>query len=121
MAKKARKKIEEASAPAFEFPEFDEAGFVWKEYELTAATAVAGVFLLVAGVVSWALTVAGLPWFVPFPLGIAVVIGGLYAVRRLRRASHTYTKGDWASLFMLEFFGWLALWFVLVNLLGTLG
>ena len=116
MAKKARKRLEEAAEPAFEFPEFDEAGFVWKELELTAATWLSGVFLLIAGIVSWTLTTIGLPWFVPFPIGIVLIVLGMYLVRRLRTGSHAYTKGDWASLFMLEFFGWLALWFVLVNL-----
>lgn len=115
MAKKARKKLEEAAEPAFEFPEFDEPGFVWKELELASATWLAGVFLLIGGVVSWALTAATLPWFVPLPIGLAVIVGGLFVIRRVRTASHAYTKGDWAGLFMLEFFGWIALWFVLVN------
>jgi len=34
----------------------------------------------------------------------------------LRTKSAIYTKGDWAGLIALEFFGWLALWFVLLNL-----
>ena len=49
MAKKARKKMEEDAVPAFEFPPFDEAGFVWKEYELATATALAGVLALALG------------------------------------------------------------------------
>jgi hypothetical protein len=119
MAKKARKKLEEA-APPFEFPVFDEAGFVWKEYELAYATFLAGLVAVVAGIVSWAQTAAGLPYFVPLPIGFVLIIGGLFLVQRLRPGSYSYTKGDWAGLFMLEFFGWVALWFVLVNLAATL-
>ena len=119
MAKKARKKMEEAE-PAFEFPVFDEAGFVWKELELTSATALAGLFAVVLGVVTWAMTVAGLPYYIPFPVGVAGMIGSLFVIQRLRDASYAYTKGDWAGLFVLGFFGWLALWFVLVNLSPSL-
>lgn len=118
MAKKARKRLEEAAEPAFEFPEFDEGAFVWKEFELASATLLAGLVALGVGVVSSGLTLAGLPWYIPFPIGLAGIILGLFGVQRLRVYSHAYTKGDWAGLFMLEFFGWLALWFVLVNLLN---
>jgi hypothetical protein len=116
MAKKARKKLEEDAGPAFEFPAFDEAGFVWKEYELATATAFAGLFALVIGLVTWALSAAGLPWFAPLGLGIAGIAGSVFAIQRLRPASRQYTKGDWAGLIALEFFGWLALWFVLLNI-----
>jgi hypothetical protein len=119
MAKKARKKMEEA-APAFAFPEFDEAGFVWKELELSSATLLAGVFALALGIVSWGLTISGIPWEAPVVLGIGGAVGGLFAIQRLRESSHAYTKGDWAGLFILEFFGWAALWFVLVNLSHSL-
>jgi hypothetical protein len=118
MAKKARKKREEEAEPAFEFPEFDEGSFVWKEFELDTATLLAGVFTLVLGVASAGITLVGLPWFVSFLVGFAGIILALLAIQRIRSTSHAYTKGDWAQLFMLEFFGWLALWFVLVNLLG---
>lgn len=114
MAKKMRKKMEEATPP-FEFPEFDEPAFVWKELELSSATLLAGLFAIVFGVLSWAMTVAGLPYYVPLPVGVVGTIGSLYLVQRLRENSHAYTKGDWAGLFVLVFFGWLALWFVLVN------
>jgi hypothetical protein len=118
MAKKARKKLEEASEPPFEFPEFDESSFVWKELEMDSATLLAGLITIVVGVASSGVTLVGLPWFAAFLVGLAGIIGGLYGIRRLRPASHAYTKGDWAQLFMLEFFGWLAIWFVLVQLLG---
>ena len=115
MAKKARKKLEEDAIAAFEFPQFDEAGFVWKEYELTSATALAGVITLALGLVSWALSAIGLPWFVPLSLGLAGLVGSVFLIQRVRPNSSYYTKGDWAGLIALEFFGWLAIWFVLLN------
>jgi hypothetical protein len=116
MAKKARKKLEEDAEPAFEFPTFDEAGFVWKEYELAAATVYAAVFALVIGLATWALSAAGVNGFIPLALGLAGIVGSVFAIQWLRPTSRTYTKGDWAGLIALEFFGWLALWFVLLNL-----
>jgi hypothetical protein len=115
MAKKARKKMEEAPPP-FKFPDFDDAGFVWKELEMSSATLLAGLFAVVLGIVSWGLTISGIPWYVPFPIGAFGSIGVLFLIQRLRENSHAYTKGDWAALFVLSFFGWLALWFVLTNL-----
>lgn len=118
MAKKARKRLEEAAEPAFEFPEFDEGGFVWKELELDSATLLAGLVTIVVGIGCSGLTLAGLPFLAVLPVGIGGIIGGLFAIQRWRPASHSYTKGDWAQLFMLEFFGFFALWFVVVNLLA---
>jgi hypothetical protein len=115
VAKKARKKLEEADPP-FEFPAFDEPSFVWKELELSSATLLAGVLAIVLGIVSWGLTISGVPYYGPLPLGILGTVGSLLLIRRLRENSHAYTKGDWAGLFILIFFGWLALWFVLLNI-----
>lgn len=117
MAKKARKKLEEAEPP-FEFPEFDEGAFIWKELELDSATGLAGIFAIAAGIVSAGIKLAGLPWYAQFPVGLVIIILGVFGIQWLRPASHAYTKGDWAGLIFLEFFGWLALWFVLVNLLN---
>jgi hypothetical protein len=117
VAKKARKKLEEDAAPAFEFPEFDLAGFVWKEFELASATALAGVIALVLGLVAWVLTaVAGLNGWIVFAVGILGLIGSVFLLQRARPYSHIYTKGDWAGLLALEFFAWLALWFLLLNI-----
>jgi hypothetical protein len=116
VAKKARKKLEDDAIPAFDFPKFDEAGFVWKEYELATATALAGVLALLLGLVTWLLSAVGLPWFVPLPLGFAGVVGSVFLIQRVRPNSSYYTKGDWAGLIALEVFGWLAIWFVLLNI-----
>jgi hypothetical protein len=116
MAKKVRRKLEEEEAAAFEFPVFDEPAFLTKEFELTYALALAGAFTVLLGILSWALSVMGLFWYVVFPLGILIIALIPFAIRALRSQSSTYTKGDWAGLIALEFFGWLALWFVLQNL-----
>jgi len=116
MAKKVRRKLEEEEAAAFEFPVFDEVAFVDKEFEMTTALALAGAFTVLLGVLGWALTVSGLPLYAAFPAGLVVLIASPFVIRRLRAKSSIYTKGDWAGLIALEFFGWLALWFVLLDL-----
>lgn len=119
MAKKVKRKLEEEE-PAFEFPTFDEGAFVAKEFEMTGALAVAGTFSVFLGVLSWALSADGLTVWLPLVIGILAVVFSPYLIARLRRRSTIYTKSDWAGLLALEFFGWLALWFVLLNLSPTL-
>jgi hypothetical protein len=116
MAKKVRRKLEEEEESAFEFPPFDETAFVAKEYELTYGLAFASGITIFMGVLSWALSVSGFYWFVVFPLGLLLLVASPYIIGVLHPKSSTYTKGDWAGLFALEFFGWLALWFVLQSL-----
>jgi len=118
MAKKARRKLEEEEAAAFEFPVFDEVAFVSREFELAGAVGVMGVLTVVLGVVSWILTRLTQIWYVGFLAGFLGLIVSPFAVQRLRERSDTYTTADWAGLVALQFFGWLALWFVLVNLTG---
>jgi hypothetical protein len=115
VAKKVRKKLAEEEADAFEFPVFDEHAFVTKEYELAGGLTLAGIVALLLGIVSWVMSVAGIPWYGPFSLGLLGIIGSPYVIRWLRKASYLYTKGDWAGLIAFEFFSWLALWFVLLN------
>jgi|SRR5271157_249284 len=116
MAKKVRRKLEEEEAAAFEFPTFDEATFASKEFELTYALLLACAIAALMGVLSWALSVSGIFWYVVFPVGLVLLVVSPFLIRRLRSKSSIYTKGDWAGLLALEFFGWLALWFVLQNL-----
>jgi hypothetical protein len=116
VAKKVRKKLEEEEAAAFEFPVFDELAFVKKEYELMGGLIFASVVAVLLGLVGWVMSVAGIPFYGPFLVGLVGLIASPYLIRRLRRGSSLYTKGDWAGLIALEFFGWLALWFVLLNL-----
>jgi len=116
VAKKVRRNPEAEEEAKFEFPEFDDAGFVKKELEMTAALSLASAFAVLLGLLSWWVTNSGLPWWIPILIGFAGIIASPFAIRRLRAKSDLYTKGDWAGLLALEFFGWFALWFVLVNL-----
>ncbi len=114
MAKKVRRSPEEENV-AFEFPTFDEGKFLTKEFELGTAMALAVLFTVVAGLLSWLATAEGLPWYAPFSLGIVFVIATPILIGRLRPRADLYTRGDWAALVALVFFGWVAIWFVLVN------
>jgi uncharacterized membrane protein len=118
MAKKVRQRPEEAKESAFEFPEFDERKFVTKEFELTGALVLASLIALVLGAVSWLATSAHLPWYVPFPVGILVLALCPTLIGRLRTRSDLYTTSDWAGLLALVFFGWIAVWFVLVDVIA---
>ena len=116
MAKKVRRKPdEEAEAKAFDFPVFDEAAFAAKEFELTWAVVFAGVVAALLGALAWACTNAALPWYVPFPIALLVVFLSPLFIERIRAGRTVFTKGDWACVVALEFFGFLAVWFVLVN------
>jgi hypothetical protein len=115
MAKKARRKLEEDEEPAFEFPPFDEEAFAQKEFEIGTGMLLIGLITLVIGVLAWGLSVAGLPWFVPLLLGFLVIGISPFIVQHLRKLSSLYTKGDWAGLLAFEFFGFLALWFLLLS------
>ena len=116
MAKKARRKLEEEEEAAFEFPAFDEDGFVTKEFELGGALLVVGIITLGVGLLSWALSLAGLTVWVPLGIGLAVVISSPFLLRRFRARADLYTTGDWFGLVAMEFFGWFALWFLLLDL-----
>jgi len=118
MAKKVRRRPdEEAEEKAFDFPVFDEASFVAKEFQLTSAVALATAVAALLGVFSWACTNAQLPWYVPFPVSFLLVLASPWYLERLLRGSKTFTRGDWAGLVFTEFFGFLAVWFVLVNVI----
>lgn len=116
MAKKVRRKLEDEEAASFEFPVFDDVAFVKKEFELASGLTLAGLLALVIGLLAWALTVTGLPWYVPFPIGLALAVATPVILGRVRAGTSIYTKGDWAGLIFLVFFGFLAIWFLLVDL-----
>ena len=116
MAKKARRKLdEEAEEKAFDFPVFDEVGFAAKEFELTSVVAFASAIAALLGALAWFCTSVGLPWYVPFPLAFVVVLLSPIFLGRLRSGTSIFTKSDWAGVVALEFFGFLAVWFTLVN------
>ncbi len=115
MAKKARQKSEETES-AFEFPEFDEKGFLDHEFEQFYATIIAFILGVVVGVAAYIVGRLGLSWEIPFGVGLAGVAAGALLIRQLRPASTDYTKGDWASLVLLMFFGFLGFWLLLAGL-----
>lgn len=116
MAKKARRKVEEKAEPPFEFPVFDAKGFLSHEFEMTTATTIALVVAVLLGLLSWSLGVVGLPWYLPVVLALLVIAVMPVILPRVHEAAETYTKGDWASLFLMEIFGWLGFWFLFANL-----
>lgn len=115
MAKKVRRKPEEEAAAAFEFPHFDEDAFALKEFELGRGLAVIGVITLGLGLLSWAISTAGTSVWIPLGIGIVTLILSPFLLQRVVSRSGLYTKGDWAGLLMMEFFGWFGLWFLLLN------
>jgi hypothetical protein len=114
MAKKARQKTEDTE-PAFEFPEFDEHGFLQHEYEQYYATVIAFVLGVVIGIVAFLVGRFSVPVEVPLGVGVAGLIGGALGIRQIRPLSKDYTKGDWASLVVLMLFGFLAFWLLLAG------
>jgi hypothetical protein len=116
MAKKARKKLEEAAEPPFEFPVFDAQAFLTHEFEMTTATTIALVVAVLLGLLSWSLGVVGLPWFVPVVIALLIIVVIPIILPRVHEQAKTYTKGDWAGIFLMEIFGWLGFWFLFANL-----
>jgi hypothetical protein len=120
VAKKVRRKPEELSPEhSFAFPAFDEAKFVVHELEQSRATILAILLTVGISLASWAVFAAHLPWFVAAIVGLAVIASSPLLIQRLRPPSHEYTRGEWATLILLQFFGWLGLWFLLLDLLPT--
>ncbi|MFZ0830373.1 MAG: hypothetical protein WCB18_03785 [Thermoplasmata archaeon] len=115
MAKKARRKVEEAAEPPFEFPTFDLPTFLTHEFEMTTATTIALIVAILLGLMSWALLAVGLPWFAPVVVSLVIIAVVPVLLTRLREETKIYTKGDWAGLFLMEIFGWLGFWFLFAN------
>ncbi len=116
MAKKAKRKLEEEEAASFEFPVFDDTAFVKKEFELAVGLTLASLLSIVVGFVGWGLNVVGVPWWGSFLIGILVVGLSPVIIARLHAGSAIYTRGDWAGLIFLVFFGFLAVWLLLANI-----
>lgn len=118
MAKKVRPKSDQTvQEPAFAFPEFDEAAYLNKEFEITRGMAIAGLLAVVVGIVCWAGTSAGLPWEAQVVFGLVGVVAVYPVVHALHPRAHVFAWGDWAALFAVVFFGWLAVWFMLLDLI----
>ncbi|MCI4322071.1 MAG: hypothetical protein L3K18_08505 [Thermoplasmata archaeon] len=118
MAKKARRKLDEDTPETrFQFPDFEVEKFLRHEFEQTFATMLAIGLAVALAVVSWALDRAGLPYVVPAAIGVAVIAFSPFLIQRLRPAAEEYTKGDWVGLILTEAFGWLGIWFLLLDVL----
>ena len=122
MAKKVKRKLEEEEEyKSFQFPEFDEEAFFEKEYEQGRAVWLAIAFAVLLGVGAYLLSLGfyslGLPQGLSAAVALPLLILTLFLLRRLRPQAKSYARGDWASLIMLEVFGWLGIWFLLLNLL----
>ncbi|MGI0054449.1 MAG: hypothetical protein ACREBZ_01855 [Thermoplasmata archaeon] len=121
MAKKVRQvDDEQEKEPSFDFPVFDEHAYVAKEYEVSFGMVLAGLMALGVGALSWVATSSGISWAVGVVLGFMGMIGVVPAVQAVHPRSHVYTKGDWATMIAVVFFGWLAVWFLLSDLAHTL-
>ena len=118
MAKKAVRKLEEEEeARSFDFPTFDEAKFVAHEFEQSYATGIAIGLAAVFGVLSYLIERATAPGIVAAVVGIALIAFSPFLYPRLRPLAGEYTRGEWAGLLVTELFGWMGIWFLLLNVL----
>jgi len=115
VAKKAKRKLEEEAENAFEFPEFDEKGYLAHEFEQFYATVTGFVLGVVIGVAAFGVGLTGVSVYLPLGVGLAGTAAGALVIRQLRAGSADYTKGDWAALVALMFFTFLGFWFLLAN------
>jgi hypothetical protein len=126
LAKKARKKLEDdAEIASFQFPEFDERTFIAHEFEQTIATGFAIVIAVGLAALSFAIDRAFAPysqptlqWIVPLAVAAGVIAFSPLLIGRLRADAPEYTRGDWASVILLEIFGWLGFWFLFTDVAG---
>jgi hypothetical protein len=116
VAKKARRKDEEDATPSFEFPEFDEQAFLAHEFEQFRATVLAFSLGVALGIAAFLIGDLGFSPYLPLIVGFVGTAALALVIRQLRPASSEYTKGDWASLIVLIFFGFLGVWFLAANL-----
>ncbi len=110
MAKKRRKEEEEE----FKLPEFDEVAFLRKE--ITGAKMILIVMLLaiVAAVLSYVLTLAGVV-IVAFFAGLALVLFLKYIPKMFGIDTDGLERKDWFGYGSTYFFAWLAVWVLVMN------
>ncbi|MCI4330422.1 MAG: hypothetical protein L3K19_01055 [Thermoplasmata archaeon] len=118
MAKKAKRRLEEDEEyKSFQFPEFDDQKFLDHEFEQTYATAIAFGLVGLMAVASYLVDRAQVPAILAVFAALAILVAAPFLIQRVRPLSSDYTKGDWAGLIVIMLFGWLGLWFVLLNVL----
>ena len=116
MAKKVRKKPDELDEyRTFQFPSFDEQRFLTHEFDQMAGTLAAISIAVGLGIASFFITHLGID-YVPIALAVVVTFLSPYLIRRIHRPVTPFTKGEWAGFFLMELFGWLGIWFLLLNL-----
>jgi len=110
MAKKRRKEEEEE----FQLPEFDEKQFL--EKEITGAKMILLVVLLaiVAAIVSYFLTLAGIV-VVAFFAGLALVLLLKYIPKVFSISTDKLERKDWLGYGSTYFFAWIAIWVLVMN------
>ncbi|MFZ0699078.1 MAG: hypothetical protein WAN74_02640 [Thermoplasmata archaeon] len=118
MAKKVRGKPGTVEAePPFEFPVFDDRAFLNHEYEITRGMLIAGGVAVALGIACWGINYALFAWWELPPVLALIVLITLYSiVTWMHPRARIYTKGEWATLYAVVFFGWLASWFLLLDL-----
>lgn len=88
--------------------------------EQTFATGFALAIAVLLGAVSFLIdkAIGGTSFgpFVPIVVAIPVIVLTPWILQRLRSGKPEYTRGDWATVILMELFGWLGIWFVLTNL-----
>ncbi len=123
MAKKVRSRPEATEESKFEFPVFDERAFIRHELSLTTGSVLAIGWALLAAVLSSIISLIGggtLHLVGAASLGLLVVVSSGVLFPRIDRDFATYTRGDWASVFLLEIFAWLGIWLLLAGAFGHL-
>jgi hypothetical protein len=110
MAKKRRKEEEEE----FHLPEFNETEFLRKEITSAKMILLVALLAIVAAVVSYVLTLAGIV-VVAFFAGLALVLLLKYIPEMFGIDTSKLERKDWFGYGSTYFFAWLAIWVLVMN------
>jgi hypothetical protein len=110
MAKKRRKEEEEE----FQLPEFNETEFLRKEITSAKMILLVALLAIVAAVISYVLTLAGIV-VVAFFAGLALVLLLKYIPEMFGIDTSKLERKDWFGYGSTYFFAWLAIWVLVMN------
>jgi len=110
MAKKRRKEEEEE----FQLPEFNETEFLRKEITSAKMILLVALLAIVAAVISYFLTLAGIV-VVAFFAGLALVLLLKYIPEMFGVDTSKLERKDWFGYGSTYFFAWLAIWVLVMN------
>ena len=110
MAKKRRKEEEEE----FQLPEFNETEFLRKEITSAKMILLVALLAIVAAVISYVLTLAGIV-VVAFFAGLALVLLLKYIPEMFGVDTSKLERKDWFGYGSTYFFAWLAIWVLVMN------